>query len=119
MPYPSNQNSIVWNTLGDDGFDKTQHFKSPGTITTNSEILTVNVIYPKWTFNYDFWIRVVFHPLGNPKASQLLDIVELHPLLKSLATALLKYYAVPEPHLNEFQLHIYGELLDRQSYKID
>ena len=58
-------------------------------------------------------------PLGNPKASQMLDIDELHPFFKSLATALLKYYEFPEPHLNEFQLHVYGELMDHLSYTDD
>ena len=59
------------------------------------------------------------HPQGNPKASQLLDIDELHPLFKSLATALLNYYEIPEPHLNEFQLPVYAELVDHLSYKVD
>ena len=119
MPQPANQNSGVWNTLGDNGFDEIQHFKCSWTITTNYEIITVNIIYLNWTFNYDFWIRVEIHPQGNPKASQLLDIDELHPLFKSLATALLNYYEFPEPHLNEFQLHVYGEVVDHLSYKVD
>ena len=58
-------------------------------------------------------------PQGNPKASQLLDTVELHPLFKSLATALLDYYKFPELHLNELQLHVYGELKDQLSYKVE
>ena len=88
MPHPTNQNSVVRNTLSDDGFDEIQHFNCPWTITTHNEIITVNILYLKWTFNYDFWIRVELHPQGNPKASQLLDIDELHPLFKSLATTL-------------------------------
>ena len=59
------------------------------------------------------------HPQGKPKASQLLDIDVLHPLFKSLATALLIYYDFPEPHLNEFELHVYGELMDHLSYEVD
>ena len=118
MSHPTNQNSVVWNTLGDDGFDEIQHFNSPWTITTHNESITVNIIYLKWTFNYDFWIRVEIHPQGNPKASQLLDIDERHPLLKSLATALLKYSEFREPHLTEFQLHVYAELMDHLSYKV-
>ena len=109
MPHPTNQNSVVCNILGDDGFDEIQHFNCPWTITTHIEIITVNIIYLKWTFNYDFWIRVEIYPQGNPKASHLLDIDELPPLFKYLATALLNYYEFLEPHLNEFQLHIYGE----------
>ena len=119
MPHPINQNSVVWNTLGHDGFDEVQHFNCRWTITTNNESITVNIIYLKWTLNYDFWIRVEIHPQGNPKTSQLLDIDELHPLFKSLATVLLSYYEFSEPHLNEFQFHVYGELLDHLSNKVD
>ena len=119
MPHPANQNPVVWNTLGDDGFDEIQHFNCPWTITSNNESITVNITYLKWTFCYDFWIRVEIHPQGNPTVSQLLDIDELHPLFKSLATALLNYYEFPEPHLNEFQLQVYGELMDHLSYKVD
>ena len=119
MQHPTNQNSIVGNTLGDDGFDEIQHFNCPWTTTTHHESITVNIAYLKWTFNYNFWICVEIHPQGNPKASQSLDIDELHPLFKSLATALLNYYEFPEPHLIEFQLHVYGELMDHLSYKVD
>ena len=119
MPHPAKQNSVVWNTLGDDGFDEIQHFNCPWTITTNNESITVNIIYLKWTFKYDLWIRVETHPQENPKGSQLLDIDELHPLFKSLATALLNYYEFPEPHSTEFQLHVYGEIMDHLSYKVD
>ena len=59
------------------------------------------------------------HPQRNPTAFQLLDIDELHPLFKSLATALLNYYEFPEPHLTDFQLHVYGELMDQLSCKVD
>ena len=119
MPHPSDQNSVVWNTLGDDGFDEIQHFNCPWTITSNQESITVNITLLKVDLHYDFWIRVEIHPQGNPKAFQLLDIDELHPLFKSLATALLNYYEFPEPHLTEFQLHVYGELMDHLLYKVD
>ena len=119
MSHPTSQNSGVWNTLGDDGFDKKSHFNCPWTITTSNESVAVNITYLKRTFNYDFWIRVEIHPQGNPKASQLLDIDEFRPLFKSVATALLNYYEFPELHLSEFQLHVYGELVDHLSYKVD
>ena len=119
MPRPTNQNSVVWITLGDDGFDEIQHFNCPWTITTSNESLTVNITYLRWTFNYDFWIRVEIQPQGISKASQLLDIDELHPLFKSLGTALLNYYEFPEPHLTEFQLHVYGDIMDHLSYKVN
>ena len=119
MPYPTSQNSGVWNTLGDGGFDEIPYFNCPWTITTSNESIAVNITYLKWTFNYDFWIRVEIYSQGKPKASQLLDIDELHSLFKYLATALLNYYEFPEPHLNEFQLYVYGELVDHLSYKVD
>ena len=59
------------------------------------------------------------HPQGKSKASQLLEIDELYSMFKPLATALLKYYEFPEPQLNEFQLHLYGEIMDHLSYKVD
>ena len=102
MPLPANQNPVVWNTLGDNGFDKIPHFNCPWTITTSNEIIAVNITCLKWTFNYDFWIRVEIHPQGNPTASQLLDIDEFHPLFKSLATELLIYYELPEPPFKQF-----------------
>ena len=119
MPHPTNQNSVVWNTLGDDGFDEIQHFIFPWTITTHNESITDNIIYLKWTSSYTFWIRVEIHPQGNPKASQLLDIDGLHPLFKSLVTAQLIYYEFPEHNLTEFQLHVYGESMDHLSYTVD
>ena len=119
MPHLAHQNTVVWNTLGDDGFDEIPLFNCPWTITTSSKSITVNIICLKWTFNYDFWNRVEIHPQGNPKNFQLLDIDELHPLFKSVATALLNYYDFPEPHLADFQLHVYGELMDHLSYKVD
>ena len=90
MPLPASQNPVVWNTLFDDGFDEIQHFNCHWTITSNHESITVNFTYLKWTFSYDFWIRVEVHSQGNPTASQLIDIDEAHPLFKSLATAPLK-----------------------------
>ena len=70
-------------------------------------------------FSYDYWIRVEIDPQGNHAAPQLLDIDELHPFFTSLATALLNYYKIPKPHLNELQLHAVGELIDHLSYKVD
>ena len=97
MPHPINQNSAVWNTLGDDGFDEIPHFNCPWTITTSNESITVNITYLKWTSNYDFWIREEIHPQGIPKAFQLLEIDETHPLFKSLATALWTTTNFPNP----------------------
>ena len=119
MPHPINQKLVVWKNLGDNGFDEIQHFNCHWTITTNNERITVYNIHLKWTFINAFWIRVEIHPQGSPEASQLLDIDGLHPLFKSLATALLNYYEFPEPHSNEFQLHVYGGSVDHLSYTVN
>ena len=78
MPPPANQNAVVWNTVGDDGFDEMQNFNCSWTITSNTETITVNINYPKWTFIFDFSIRVEIHQQGNPTASQLLDVDKPH-----------------------------------------
>ena len=74
--------------------------------------LTVVITCLKWTFNYDFWIRVTAHPEGNPNISKQLDINKHNPLLVFLSEALDVYENFSEPHLNSYQLHILGELLD-------
>ena len=52
------------------------------------------------------------HPEGNPKISRQIDINQHNPLLVPLSEALDDYENFPEPHLNSYQLHILGELLD-------
>ena len=98
----------------DDIDDECQHFpfNCPWTITSGNEILTVVLTCLKWTFNYDFWIKVTSHPEGNPSISKKIDNNKENPLLESLSEALDEYEDFPEPHLNAYQLHIFGELLD-------
>ena len=52
------------------------------------------------------------HPEGNPNISKQTDINKDNPLVESLSEALDKYEEFPEPHLNSYQLHILGDLLD-------
>ena len=82
------------------------------TITFTNGTLTVVITCLKWTFNYDFWIRVTTHPEANPHISKQIDFIKHNTLLESLSEALDEYEAFPEPHLNSYQLHILGELLD-------
>ena len=84
----------------------------PWTITSENETLTVVITGLKWTFNYDFWLRVTAHPEGNPHISKIINIKKHNPLLESLSEAIDEYEDFPEPHLNHDQLHILGELLD-------
>ena len=84
----------------------------PWVITSKDETLTVTITCLKWTFNYDFWIRVTVHPEGNSDLSKQIDLDDDHPLLKSLSDALNLYEDFPESHLNSFQLEILEELIE-------
>ena len=64
------------------------------------------------TFNYHFWIRVTAHREWNPNISKQIDINKNNPLLESLSEVLDEYEDFPEPHINSYQLHTLGELLD-------
>ena len=99
-----------WNDI-DNGC---QHFplNCLWTITSENETLTVVITCLKWTLNFDFWIRVTAHPEGNQKISKQIDINKHNPAIVSLSEALDDYENFPEPHLNSYQLHIFGELLD-------
>ena len=52
------------------------------------------------------------HPEGNHNISKHKDINKDNPLLEFLSEALDEYEDFPEPHLNSYQLHILGELVD-------
>ena len=84
----------------------------PRTIISGNETLAVVITCMKWTFNYDFWIRVTAHPEGKTNISKQLDINKHNPLLVSLSEALDDYEDFPEPHINFYQLLILGEILD-------
>ena len=94
--------------------DECQHIalNCPWTLTSNNESFTIIITCLKWTYNYNFWIRVTAHPQEDPKTSKQINIDEHHPLLKSLSEALYKYDEFPELHLNSHELYIFGELLD-------
>ena len=84
----------------------------PWTITSGNETLAVVITCFKWTFNYDFWIKVTGHPEGNPSISKQIYINKHNPLLVPLSGVLDDYEDVSEPHLESYQLHILGELPD-------
>ena len=110
MPQKSENLPPNW----DDIDDKCRHIplNCPWTITSENETLTVVINCLKWTFNYDFWIRVTAHPEGNPIISKQIDINKHNLLLFSLSEALDDYEEFLEPHLNSYQLNIPGELID-------
>ena len=110
MPQKSENLPANW----DDIDDECQHIplNCPWTITSEDETLTVVITCLKWTCNYDLWIRVTAHPEGKPSISKQIDINKHNPLLVSLSEALDNYEDFPEPHLNSYQLHFLGGLLD-------
>ena len=94
--------------------DECQHIplNCPWTITSENTTSTVVITCLKWTFNYDFWIRVTAHPEGNPIISKQVHNNKHSPLLVPPSEALDDYENFLEPHLNSYQLHILGEPLD-------
>ena len=110
MPRKSDNFPPNWDNID----DECQYLplNCPWTITSANETLTVVITFLKWTFEYDFWIRVTAHPEENPHISKQIGINKHNPLLESLSEALDEYEDFHEPHLNSYQLHILGELLD-------
>ena len=98
----------------DDIEEECQHapLNCPWTITCENGTLAFIITSLKWTFNYDFWIRVTAYAEENPKIPKQININKHHTLLESLSEALNDYVSFPVPHLNCHQLHISGELLD-------
>ena len=84
----------------------------PWTIICEDGTLEFIIKRLEWTFNYDFWIRVIAHLEGNPNILKQTNINKHHPLFESLSEALSDYVKLPENHLNSYQLHVLGELLD-------
>ena len=74
----------------DDINDEDQHIalNCQWTITSADETLTVVITFLKWTFNYEFWIKVTAHPELKPNISRQIDIKKHHALLVSLSEAL-------------------------------
>ena len=67
-------------------------------ITSEDTSLTVIIPCLKWTFKYDFCVRVTAYPLRSPSASKQIDLDDHYPLLRSLTDALSLCEAFPEPH---------------------
>ena len=110
MPTKSENLPPNWDNID----NECQHIplNCPWTITSGNETLTVFITCLKWTFNCDFWIRVLAHPEGNPNMSKRKDIKEHNQEIVSLSEALDVYEVFPEPHLNSYQPHFLEELLD-------
>ena len=73
---------------------------------------TVIITCLKWTFSFEFCVRVTAYPLGSPNISKQIDLYDHHPLLRSLTDALHLYEVFPEPHLNSHQLENLEELME-------
>ena len=82
------------------------------TIISQDVNLTVNITCLKWTFNYEFCLRVTAYALGAPNVSKQMDIDDYHSPLRSLTDALNLYEAFLEPHLTSHQLEFLEELIE-------
>ena len=92
------------------------HLNCSWPINSQDTSLT-NIPCLKWTFSYEFWVRVTTYPLGAPNISKQIDLDGHHPLLRSLTDALNLYEAFLEPHLNSHQLEILEELMEYLHFK--
>ena len=110
MPQNLENNYSNWDEID----NECQHIplNCPWTITSGNETLTDVITCFKWTFNYEFCRRLTAHPEGNRTVSKQINIDKHNPLLVSLSEVLDNYEDFPEPHLNSYQLHNLGELLD-------
>ena len=86
-------------------------------ITSQDTNVTVIITCSKWTFNFEFCVRVTAYQLGVPNVSKQIDLDDHHPLLRSLTDALPLYEAFPEPYLNSQQLEILEELIEYLHFK--
>ena len=85
--------------------------------TSQDTSLRVIITCLKWTFNYDFCVRVTAYPLGASNVTKQIDLDDRHPLHRSLTDALNLYEAFPEHNLNSHQLAILEELLEYLHFK--
>ena len=86
-------------------------------ITSQDTNLTVIITCLKWTFNFEFCVRVTTYPLGTPYISKQIDLDDHHPLLRSLTDALNFFEAFPEPELISHQLEKLEELIECLHFK--
>ena len=86
-------------------------------ITSQDANLTVIITCLKWTFNFEFRVRVTAYQLGAPNISKQIDLDDHHPLLRSLTDALHLYEAFPEPHVTSHQLESLEELMEYLHFK--
>ena len=81
-------------------------------ITSQVANQTVIITCLKWTFNFEFCVRVTASRIGAPNISKQIDLDDHHPLRRSLTDALHLYEAFLEPHLNSHQFENLEELTE-------
>ena len=86
-------------------------------ITCQDTNLTVIITCLKWTFNFEFCLRVTAYQLGAPNFSKQIDLDDHHLLLRSLTDALHLYEAFPDLHLNSHQLENLEQLMEYLHFK--
>ena len=93
------------------------HLNCVWLITSQHTNLTVIINCLKWSFNFEFCVRVTAYHLGAPNISKQKDLDDHHPLLRSLTDALLLKEAFPEPHLTSQQLESLEQLMEYLHFK--
>ena len=86
-------------------------------ITSQDTNPTVIITCLKWTFNFEFCVRVTAYQLGAPNISKKIDLDDHHPLLRSLTDAHHLYEAFAEPHLTSRQLESLEGLIEYLLFK--
>ena len=79
--------------------------------------LIVFITCLKWTFNFEFSVRVTTYQLRAPSIPKQRDLDDHHHPLRSLTGARILYETFPEPHLNSHQLEHLEELMEYLHFK--
>ena len=89
------------------------------TVNSKAKNLTIIITCLKWTFNYDFCVRITAIPQRAPNVSKQIDLDDDHSLLRPLTDALSIYQVFHEPHLNKHRIEILGESIEYLDLKSD
>ena len=86
-------------------------------MTSQDTNLTVIKTCLKWTFNFEFCVRVTAYQLGALNIPKQIDLDDHNPVLRSLTDAVNIHEACPEHHLNSHKLQDLEELMEYLHFK--
>ena len=86
-------------------------------ITSQNTNQTIIITCLKWTFNFEFSVRVTAYQLGASNISKQIDLDDNHPLQRSLTDPLHLHESFPEPHFNSHQFENLEELMEYLHFK--